>query len=114
MANWYLFNLELKLITEQRLNSHIVKLALENRLEIREQDIQTELNKINLRRQQSEGLPQIDLNAYYEKAGYYGQDLGPEFSTSLNGAMKDYLNRPQNYGVGMSVSIPCFGKKSSQ
>ncbi len=92
-----------------------VQLALENRLEIREQDIQTELNKMNLKRQQSEGLPQIDLNAYYEKAGYYGQGLGSEFSTSLNGAMKDYLSRPQNYGVGVSISIPIldFGENKA-
>lgn len=92
-----------------------VQLALQNRLEIREQEIQTELNKINLKRQQSEGLPQIDLNAYYEKAGYFGQGINGNFSTSLNGTMKDYLSRPQNYGVGVSVSIPIldFGENKA-
>lgn len=83
-----------------------VSMALENRLEIREQDIQYELNKMNLKRQRSEGLPQIDLNAYYEKAGISGQEINTQFSEALNKTYNDFLNRPQNFGVGISVSIP--------
>lgn len=93
-----------------------VELAMQNRLEIREQDIQTELNKLNLKRQKSEGMPQINLNAYYEKAGYSGMSgTNAGMTSSWNNTFKDFLNRPQNYGLGLSVSIPIldFGENKA-
>jgi len=83
-----------------------VKLAKENRLEIREQEIQIELNKLGLKRQKSEGLIQGDLTAYYEKVGVSGQDINTRFSTAVKDSYTDFLNRPQNYGVGFTITVP--------
>jgi len=83
-----------------------VELAMKNRLEIREQEIQIELNKLNIKRQRSEGLPQADLTAYYEKIGVSKQGMGVDLGSALNNSYSDFLNRPQNFGVGFNISIP--------
>ncbi len=85
-----------------------VAMAKANRLEIREQEIQLELNKLNIKQQRAAGLPQADLTAYYEKAGYSSQDINTNFSKSIQNSYNDFLNRPQNFGVGLNVSIPIF------
>lgn len=83
-----------------------VQLALENRLEIREQDIQIELNKLNLKRQRAQGMVSADLTAYYEKIGVSRQDINTSFGESVSNSYNDFLNRPQNFGVGFSISVP--------
>lgn len=83
-----------------------VSLAMENRLEIREQEIQIELNKLNIKRQKSQGMIQADLTAYYEKIGVSSQGMDATFSSSLNNSYNDFINRPQNFGVGLNISIP--------
>ena len=85
-----------------------VQMAIANRLEIREQEIQIELNKLNIKQQQAAGLPQADLTAYYEKAGYSSQDINTNFSQSIQNSYTDFLNRPQNFGLGLNISIPLF------
>jgi outer membrane protein len=83
-----------------------VQLALANRLEIREQDIQIELNKLNLKQQRAAGMIQADLTAYYEKVGVSSQNVNTAFGQTLNNSYNDFLTRPQNFGLGLSVSIP--------
>jgi len=83
-----------------------VQMALENRLEIREQDIQIELNKMNVKRQRAEGMVKADLTAYYEKIGVSGQNINTNFKTSLSNSYVDFLNRPQNFGLGINVTVP--------
>jgi len=83
-----------------------VQLAKENRLEIREQEIQIELNKLNIKKQKSVGMIQGDLTAYYEKIGVSGQNINTQFSTAVRNSYDDFLNRPQNYGVGFTITVP--------
>lgn len=83
-----------------------VQLALANRLEIQEQDIQIELNQLNLKRQRAAGMISADLSAYYEKVGVSSQSINTSFGQTLDNAYNDYLVRPQNFGVGLSISIP--------
>lgn len=83
-----------------------VQMALENRLEIREQDIQIELNKMNVKRQRAEGMIKADLTAYYEKIGVSGQNINTSFKTAVSNSYEDFLNRPQNFGLGISVTVP--------
>jgi outer membrane protein TolC len=93
-----------------------VSLALENRLEIREQEIQIELNKLNIKRQKSEGMVQGSLSAYYEKSGISTDGLSSSYSSSLSSSFTDLKNRPQNYGIGLNVSIPIidFGENRAR
>ena len=83
-----------------------VQLALENRLEIREQEIQIELNKLNIKQQKANGMIQADLTAYYEKVGVSGQPINTPFTQSLQSSYNDFISRPQNFGIGFSISIP--------
>lgn len=83
-----------------------VQYALENRLEIREQEIEIELSKINIKRQKANGMIQADLTGYYEKVGISSQDINSPFATSLNNSYNNFLNRPQNYGIGFTVTVP--------
>lgn len=52
-----------------------VELALKNRLEIREQEIQVELGTMSVKQQKADGMIKANLNAYYEKAGVSTQDI---------------------------------------
>lgn len=82
-----------------------ITMALENRLEIQEQEIQIEQNKLNIKQQRSNGLIQSDLVAYYEKIGV-SQPENVGFETALANSWNDFKTRPQNYGVGLRISIP--------
>lgn len=95
-----------------------IKYALQNRLEIREQDIQIELQHLNIKQQKAARMVKANLNVYYEQAGVwqdrdyrnpttevvtsYRRDLFP----SLKSAYNNYGDRPPSYGVGFTVSIP--------
>jgi outer membrane protein len=96
------FNYEVVIVDPEK----AVKLAFENRLEIREQDIQVELNKMSVKQQKAEGMISGNLNAYYEKVGVSTQDVNTNFRTSLNNSYENFLSRPQNFGLGFTVSIP--------
>lgn len=85
-----------------------VQMALANRHEIREQEIQIELNKLNLKQQKAAGMIQANLTAYYEKVGVSTQHVNTAFTQSLQNSYHDFVNRPQNFGVGFSISIPLF------
>jgi outer membrane protein len=83
-----------------------VELALQNRTEIREQEISIELNQLNLKRQKSEGMITGNLNAYYEKIGVHDSPMSNEIGDSFNKSFNDFQERPGNFGVGISVNIP--------
>jgi outer membrane protein TolC len=93
-----------------------VKLAFENRLEIREQEIQIELNKLNIKREKSNGMIQSSLNVYYEKYGKSQQPLTTDISTSVKNSYSDFLSRSPNYGIGLTVKVPIldFGENRSK
>ena len=81
-------------------------MALANRMEVREQEIQIELNTMNVKQQKAAGMIQADLTAYYEKIGVSSQNVNTSFTTTINNSYNDFLNRPQNFGLGINVSIP--------
>jgi len=92
-----------------------VQYAQENRLEIKEQEIQIELNKINIRRQKAEGMIKGDLTAYYEKVGVSSQNIDTKITTAVKNSYDNFINRPQNYGMGFTVTIPIldFGENKA-
>jgi outer membrane protein len=96
------FNYEVVIVDPDK----AVSLAMQNRLEIREQEIQVELNTMSVKQQKSRGMIQANVTAYYEKAGVSTQNINTPFSTVVDAAYNDFLTRPQNYGVGLNISIP--------
>jgi outer membrane protein TolC len=83
-----------------------VDMALKNRLEIREQDIQLEINKMNLKRQKAQGMIKADLTAYYEKIGVNSTNVNTSFQTAVSSSYDDFKRRPQNYGIGININVP--------
>lgn len=83
-----------------------VKLAMDNRLEIREQEIQIELAKMNIKRQKAEGMIKGDLTAYFEKIGVSNQSLNTSLSSAVNNSLQDFKNRPRNFGIGFNITVP--------
>ncbi len=92
-----------------------VELALQNRLEIREQEIQIELGEMSIKRQKAEGMIKSSLTAYYQKVGVSELGTDQAFINSLDRSASDFMIRPQNYGVGLTVSVPIidWGEKQS-
>lgn len=82
-----------------------VQYALENRLEIREQEIQIELQQLNIKQQKAAGMVKASLNAYYEKLGV-DQEFNKSLFSSAGDSYRNYSDRPSNYGVGLSLRIP--------
>ena len=83
-----------------------VQMAFENRLELREQDIQIEINKMNVKKQRAEGMIKADLTAYYEKIGVNTTNVSTGFGTAVSNSFDDFKRRPQNYGVGINITVP--------
>ena len=82
-----------------------VELALKNRLEVREQEIQIELQKLNIKQQKSNSMIKGSINAYFEKAGINQQsDIG--FFESINNSYHNLVDRDASYGVGLTIRIP--------
>ena len=82
-----------------------VELALENRLEVREQEIQIELQKLNIKQQKANSMIKGSINAYFEKAGINQQsDIG--FFKSISNSYQNLIDRDASYGVGLTITIP--------
>ena len=83
-----------------------VGMAISNRLEIRDREIQIELQQIQIERQKSAGLPQARLDASWQKIGISNVDISQTFGNSLSGTWDNLQARPSQYMVGLTVSIP--------
>ncbi|MFM2291064.1 MAG: hypothetical protein RIS29_877 [Bacteroidota bacterium] len=83
-----------------------VQLAEQNRLEIREQEIQIEQNKLSLKQQKASGMVQADITAYYEKAGVNAQGTNTSLTSSVNNTYDNFRNRAANYGIGLTLTVP--------
>ena len=85
-----------------------VEMALLNRLEIREREIQIELQKIQISRQKLQGQPQISLVAQWDRTGISNINMSDSYSNSLSTSWDNLIDRPSNYQVGLTFSIPIF------
>ena len=83
-----------------------VKMAIQNRLEIRDREIQIELQKLQISRQKSEGMPQASLTASWERIGISNLNTSEAFSNSVSHTWDDLRYRPSNYMVGLRLNIP--------
>ena len=83
-----------------------VSLAISNRLEIRDREIQIELQQLQIDRQKSLGLPQASLEASWEKIGISNVDMSNTFQRSLSGSWDNVRARPPQYMIGLTLRIP--------
>jgi outer membrane protein TolC len=85
-----------------------VQLALQNRLELRDQEIQIEIQKLNIKQQKVNGMVRGNINAYFEKVGVASPASSMNILSSIENSYTDFKNRPYNYGIGFTISVPIF------
>jgi outer membrane protein TolC len=83
-----------------------VSLALENRLELKEDEINIELNNMEIKRRKAEGRINGDISVNYEFRGVNQDPRSVPLQTSLDNTWGDLQRRPNNMGVGLSINIP--------
>ena len=83
-----------------------VEMAILNRLEIRDREIQIELQKIQISRQKSYGQPQASLDASWDRTGISNINISESFTNSISRSWDDLVARPSNYQVGFTLTIP--------
>ena len=83
-----------------------VKLALENRLEIREQEITIEQNRLDLKQQKAAGMPQASLVAEFGKMGTNKSPFTYSYGNSLSDMFSNFSDRPMSYNIGLTISVP--------
>jgi outer membrane protein TolC len=83
-----------------------VKLALENRSELRERDIDIEVQKLDLKRQKAQGMVRGNLEAYVEKVGVAIPTTNIKIPNSIENSFTGFKDSPYSYGIGFTISIP--------
>ena len=83
-----------------------VEYALKNRTELRDQDIAIEQQKMSIRQRKAEGMVRGYFDAYVQKTGTSMGDITTTYGNTIQTSANDFLDRPINYGVGFTVSVP--------
>jgi len=83
-----------------------VTLALENRLELKENEIQIELSQMEIKRRRAAGMVNGDILVNYNFIGVDKSNLDNPVATSFNNTWQNLLTRPGSFGVGLTVNIP--------
>ena len=93
-----------------------VEMAIMNRLEIRDREIQIELQQIQISRQKSQGQPQASLEASWERIGVSNLSIYETLGTSFSNTWNDLSMRPSNYQIGFTLRIPIidWGRNKAQ
>jgi len=83
-----------------------LQLAMDNRLEIREQEIQIEQQQISIKRQKAQSKIKGDLVASLGLSGVSTENRNSPLSQSFNNAYNNLSDGHKVFGVGINVSIP--------
>ena len=83
-----------------------VSLALENRMELKENEIQTEMQRMEIRRRKAQGMINGDVTLNYNFIGVDKSYLTVPFESAINNTWHNLQNRPGSFGVGLTISIP--------
>jgi outer membrane protein TolC len=83
-----------------------VALALENRLELKENEIQIELSQMEIKKRKAAGRINGNILLNYNFIGVDKSNLVIPFETSLDNSWQNLTNRRGSFGVGLTVNIP--------
>lgn len=83
-----------------------VEHALKNRIELRERDIAIEQQEMSIRQRKAEGMVRGYFDAYVQKTGTSMDDMSTAYGSTIQTSANDFIDRPINYGVGLTVSVP--------
>lgn len=80
-----------------------VQLGFDNRLEIREREIEIELSDIQIKKRKADRFVKGDITAYYDFIGVGYDNLG---TPAFDNAYQDMQLRPGNRGLALNIYIP--------
>ncbi|MBR4405509.1 MAG: TolC family protein, partial [Bacteroidaceae bacterium] len=83
-----------------------VEYALKNRTELRDQDIAIEQQKMTIKQLKAEGKVRGYVDAYVQKTGTSMQDRGTGYGKTMQSSWEDFTDRPMDFGVGFTLSVP--------
>jgi len=83
-----------------------VALALDNRLELKENEIQIELQKMEIKRTKASGMINGDVFVNYNLIGVSKSNLSTPFDATFQNTWQNFQERPGSFGVGLTLSIP--------
>ncbi len=83
-----------------------VSLALTNRNELKENEIQIELSEMEIRRRKAAGRISGDILVTYDLIGTDKSGLVIPFETSMNNTWLNLNQRPGNFSAALTLSIP--------
>ena len=83
-----------------------VEYALKNRSEIREREIAIEQQRLSIKQTKANGMVRGYLEAYVQKTGTSLEDRNTNFGSTFQSSIDNFQNRPMDYGVGFTVSVP--------
>jgi len=85
-----------------------INLALKNRSEIREQEIQIEQQKLSIKQQKAAGMIRSSIDAYWGREGIGGPMKNINHYNAIEKSYNNFFERPPIFGVGFTVRIPIF------
>jgi outer membrane protein len=83
-----------------------VSLALENRLELKENQIQIELSQMEIKKRKANGRINGNILLNYNFIGVDKSKLAIPIETSMNNSWQNLVNRRGSFGIGLTVNIP--------
>jgi outer membrane protein len=81
-------------------------MALENRPELRENEIQMEIQEMEIKRRRAAGRLNGDILFNYNFIGVDKSQLSVPVGTAFNNTWQNLQDRPGSFGVGLTLSIP--------
>jgi len=83
-----------------------VDLALKNRLELKENEIQIELQKMEIKRRKAAGMINGDINLNYDFIGADKSNLSIPLESAFGNTWQNLQARQGNFGVRFTLNIP--------
>ena len=85
-----------------------VRHGLENRTELRENEIQIELSKLEVKRIKSQGMINGNISGYYDLIGTDQRTLPYSFNDALGNSWELLNENPGNFGIALTIQVPLF------
>ena len=73
---------------------------------MREQDITIEQQQMSIRQQKAQGMVRGYFDAYVQKTGTSMGEIDNSYANTIYTSTHDFMDRPVNYGVGVTLSVP--------
>ncbi len=83
-----------------------VALALANRLELKENEIQIELSQMEIRKRKADRRINGNILLNYNFIGVDKSNLNMPFETAINSTWQNLTSRRGSFGVGLTVNVP--------